>query len=56
MKTFTVTKEFTIVHTFKYEVEAEDADQALDIAVEGGLDPFFEGDEVVFSDYTVNEF
>jgi hypothetical protein len=51
MKTFTVTVERTVIFTEKYEVEAEDAEGAIEIVQEGDLDSFFENDEVVHVGY-----
>jgi hypothetical protein len=55
MKKYLVTMEYTVVYTKKYEVEAEDNDQALEIVQDGDLDTIFEDDEVVFSDCDVEE-
>lgn len=55
MKTFLVTVERTVIYTEKYEVQAEDAERALERVQDEDLDSIFEDDEEVFSDYDVQE-
>jgi hypothetical protein len=49
MKTFIVTVERTVVYTEKYEVQAQDKDEAINMFQfdEAAYDPFYQEDELV---------